>query len=136
VTSTQAGSISSLISSIIPADVAGNETAFAAMMAGLLKANTAYQALGAETPPYSVPSSMTMGDIAQKAAVAYLIWAVVDAIETQTAYATPQEAIAQMYLLTNNQPNGIGSVAVSDPFSPLNAPLKNIFDAAGAPYPK
>jgi len=136
VTSTQAGTISSLISSIIPADVAGNEAAFTAMMAGLLQANAAYQALGAETPPYSVPPGMTMGDIAQKAAVAYLIWAVVDAIESQTVFTTPQEAISQMYLLTNNQANGIGSVSVSDPFSPLNAPLKNIFDAAGAPYPK
>ena len=79
---------------------------------------------------------MTMGDIAQKAAVAYLVWAVVDAIESQTAFTTPQEAIAQMYLLTSNQANGIGAVSVSDPFSPLSATLKNIFDAAGAPYPK
>lgn len=79
---------------------------------------------------------MTMGDIAQKAAVAYLVWAVVDAIESQTAFTTPQEAIAQMYLLTSNQANGIGAVSVSDPLSPLGAPLKNIFDAAGAPYPK
>jgi hypothetical protein len=79
---------------------------------------------------------MTMGDIAQKAAVAYLMWAVVDAIETQTAYTTPQEASAQMYLLTNNKTNGIGQVSVSDPFDPLDPSLKNILDAAGAPYPK
>ena len=136
VTSVQTGNISSLLSSIIPSDIAGNETAFTAMIAGLLQANAAYQALGAETPPYGVPPGMTMGDVAQKAAVAYLIWAVVDAIESQTVYATPQEAIAQMFLLTNNQANGIGSVSVADPFSPLNASLKNIFDAAGAPYPK
>jgi hypothetical protein len=136
VTSTQTGNISSLIASIIPSAVAGNETDFTAMMVGLLKAHIAYQALGAETPPYSVPPGMTMGDIAQKAAVAYLIWAVVDAIENQTVYTTSQEAIAQMYLLTNNQTNGIASVNVSDPFNPLDASLKNIFDAAGAPYPK
>lgn len=136
VTSTQTGNISSLISAIIPVDVAGNEAAFTAMMAGLLQANAAYQALGAETPPYGVPSGMNMGDVAQKAAVAYLIWAVVDAIESQTVSTTPQEAIAQMYLLTSNRANGIGSVSVPDPFSPLNAPLKNIFDAAGATYPK
>ena len=136
VTSPQTGNVSSLISSVIPDAVAGNETDFTAMMAGLLQANMAYQALGAETPPYSVPSGMTMGDIAQKAAVAYLMQAVVDAIESQTAYTTPQEACAQMYLLTNNQTNGIGSVSVSHPFSPLDPSLKNIFDAAGAPYPK
>lgn len=136
-TSPQSGNISSLISSIIPAEVAGDETAFTAMMKGLLYANMAYQALGAQTPPYSVPSGMTMGDIAQKAAVAYLIWAVVDAIEHQTVYTTPEEAIAQMYLLTNNQTNDIGSVDVPDPFDPFNnGPLVNIFDAAGAPHPK
>jgi hypothetical protein len=136
VTSAQSGTISALMSSVIPSDAAGNETAFTAMMAGLLQANSAYQALGAQTPPYGVPHGMTMGDIAQKAAVAYLVWAVVDAIESQTAFTTPQEAIAQMYLLMSNKANGIGAVSVSDLLSPLSATLKNIFDAAGAPYPK
>jgi len=135
-TSTQAGNISSLISSIIPADVAGNETGFTAMMVGLLQANKAYQALGSETPPYSVPPGMTMGDVAQKAAVAYLMQAVVNAI-TPSVVPTTADAIHEMYLLVNNDPtNQISGVSVADPFNPLNPPLTNIFDAAGAPHPK
>ncbi len=135
-TSSQTGNISSLISSVIPADVAGNQTDFTAMITGLLQANMAYQALGTETPPYSVPPGVTMGDIAQKAAVAYLMQAVVDAI-TPSVVPTTADAIHEMFLLVNDDPsNQISGVTVADPLNPLNPPLKNIFDAAGAPYPK
>lgn len=51
----KADAISSLMSSVIPADAAGSEAAFSAMMAGLLQTNSTYQALGAETLPYGVP---------------------------------------------------------------------------------
>lgn len=79
---------------------------------------------------------MNMGDIAQKAAVAYLIWAVVGAI-TPSVVPTTDDAIHEMFLLVNDDPsNQISSVTVADPLNPLNPPLKNIFDAAGAPYPK
>lgn len=129
------GTIASIISSIIPTDVADNETKFTAMVNGLLAANVAYLTLGAGIHVYGVPPGMNMGDIAQKAAVAFLMQAVVDEIVSQTVY-TPQEAIAQMYLLTNNQANGIGMVTMgSDPLNPLDINLQYIFDAAGAPLP-
>ena len=135
-TSTQAGNISSLISSIIPSDVEGNETKFTAMITGLLLANVAYLNLGTSIPVYGVPPGMNMGDVAQKAAVAYLIQAIVDSV-TPSVVPSTTDAIHEMFLLVNDNPtNQISGVSVADPFTPLNASLKNIFDAAGAPYPK
>ena len=135
-TSTQTGNISSLISSIIPAEVAADETKFAAMISGLLSANVAYLAFGASIPAYGVPPGMNLGDTAQKAAVAYLMQAIVDSITPSVVGTTPA-AIHEMFLLVNNDPaNLISGVSVTDPFTPLDVRLKNIFDAAGAPYPK
>jgi hypothetical protein len=135
-TITQTGNISSLISSIIPADVAGDETKFTAMVSGLLTANVAYLAFGASIPGYGVPPGMNLGDVAQKAAVAYMMQKIVDSI-TPSIVGTTAAAIHEMFLLVNNDPtNQISGINVPDPFTPLDVNLKHIFDAAGAPYPK
>jgi hypothetical protein len=82
---------------------------------------------------------MNMGDTAQKAAVAFLIDAIVTAVITQAAPNTQAEAIAEMYKLVNDDPTTtIGSVSLAtDPFNnPVADPeLHNIFEAAGATYP-
>jgi hypothetical protein len=129
VTSAQTGSVSSIISSIIPAGVAGDKAKFTAMVTGFLYANTAYLKLGASIPVRGVPPGMNMGDIAQKAAVAFLMQAVVDAI---IASGAPDTAAAIDELFRSDP--ALGTVLV-DPFHTVNTPLKNIFDAAGAPYP-
>lgn len=136
ITTTQTGNISSLVSSIIPAEVAGDETKFTAMVKGLLYANAAYLRFGASIPALGVPPGMNMGDVAQKAAVAYLMQAIVDSI-TPSVVVTTASAIHEMFLLVNNDPtNQISGTNVADPFNPLDVNLKLIFDAAGAPYPK
>jgi len=135
-TSGQTGNIYALIGSIIPADVASDPTKFSNMVLGLLDANVVYLNLGSHlgTPPTAVPG-MNMGDVAQKAAVAFLMDAIVSAVENQALLAEGP-AIAQMFALVNNQANTIRGVSIaSNPLLPLDIRLRNIFDAAGAPYP-
>jgi len=124
--------IKSILRSIIPADVMADQsgTSFLYMVNGLLQAKAMYQKLGASIPPD--PVGMNMGDVAQKAAVALLMDTVDQAVIGAVGAVN---AVPEMWLLVNDQPNSIASVPVSDPFSPLPAWLKNIFDAAGAPYP-
>ena len=136
ITTTQSGYISSLLLSIIPADVSGDEMKFTAMVNALLSANVAYLNFGASIPSHGVPPGMNMGDVSQKAAVAYLMQAIVSSIPPADA-PTTADAIHQMFLLSNNDPsNLISGVGVTDPFALLDVNLKHIFDAAGAPYPK
>ncbi|MGA2640435.1 MAG: hypothetical protein ABSG21_05970 [Spirochaetia bacterium] len=135
----QTGNIASLINSVIPSDVIGDPTKFTNMISGLLDANVVYLNLGSHlgTPPQPVPG-MNMGDTAQKAAVAYMVNTIVNAVMTQATLTQPQ-AISQMYLLVNNDPTtlpAVSAASITDPFTPLDPNLKAIFDAAGAPYPK
>lgn len=139
------GNLQSILSSIIPADVAGDATKFAAMVNGLLAANVAYDSLGQSLATLPFPTGMNPGDTAQKAAVAWLMYCVDNAV-VGAGYGSPTD-IDQLFKLVNNQPNGIGSLSTSpaNPFDPtgsgiagagLNPPsLKRIFDAANAPYP-
>jgi hypothetical protein len=131
------GDITSIFSGIIPADVIHNQTAFGAMMNGLVEAKSAYQQLGASlAPPGVPPEGMNMGDIAQKAAVAYLMDAVLSAVEGQTPPLSQADAADQLYYLVNNQPNDVttNGVSVSNPFA-AQPELQHIFTAAHAPYP-
>jgi hypothetical protein len=131
--------IKSVLQSIVPADVAADPTKFANMVGGLLAANIAYQNLGASLSTLPAPADMNMGDVAQKAAVAYLMERVNAAV---TADVNPLNPVDQMFKLINNQSNSITPGLSTTPANPLNPTgsgppgwLKNIFDAAGAPYP-
>ena len=133
------GDIKSILTSIIPSDVIHDKTAFEAMVGGLLAADSAYMQLGTSIPSIGVPQGMNMGDVAQKAAVAYIVYTVVDQVKSQPP-GLPDDAAAmdQLFFLVNDQPNTIGGDSIaSNPLDP-NAPvgwLKNIFDAASVPYP-
>ena len=134
--------IKTLISEIIPADVIHDQAAFEAMVDGLLKAKVAYEHLGASLAlPGVPPAGMNMGDVAQKAAVAYLMDAVVSAVETGSGGITQTAAADQMYLLANDQPNTITTNVITVPAEPLKPSgtpiqeLSNIFAAAGMAYP-
>jgi hypothetical protein len=127
------GNLQSVLSSIVPPDVAADFTKFSNMVNGLLTAETVYINIGNSTP-LPVPG-MNMGDIAQKAAVSCLMKAVFDAA---TPGAGAGNEITQLFAMVNNQPNSVSGANVADPFasSMTGVPwLKNIFDAAGAPYP-
>ncbi len=134
------GNLQSILSSIVPADVAADLTKFTAMINGLLLANQAYDNLGQSLATLPAPLGMNMGDVAQKAAVAWLIYCVDQAVIG--AVGAPG-AMTEMFALVNDQPNSISGVATNpaNPLNPiagagLNPPsLKRIFDAAGAPYP-
>ncbi len=82
-----------LLRSIVPAEVAGNRTAFTAMLSSFLAADSQYSALGAGLDPTPVadgdglvdaglglPPGANAGDIAQKAAVSFLTRAIVAAV--------------------------------------------------------
>jgi hypothetical protein len=135
------GSIAYIISSIIPASVLADATgaAFQAMVQGLLDANDAYKLLGNSLPAYGAPPGMNLGDIAQKAAVACMMRAVVDAVVPVASPSTQAEAIAEMFRLVTNDPTtppAVSAVTLSaDPLKPLPPYLLNIFNAAGAPLP-
>lgn len=132
-TTSMSGNLKTIIGSIIPADVAGDVTAFAAMVNGLLDANAAYQMLGDSIPP--APPGMNMGDVAQKAAVAYMMRSVVDAARS-LPLATDAEAIAELFKLVEDDPAcQITGITMTDPYAGNPAFLVNLFDAAGAPYP-
>jgi hypothetical protein len=70
-----------------------------------------------------------MGDVAQKAA-AWTMQCVVTAVEGGTL--TQQQAIDQMYAITNGQSS---TVTAPDLFSPAPGWLSNIFTVAGATIP-
>jgi hypothetical protein len=131
------GDIESILSGVVPADVIHDPVAFEAMLNAFVEARIAYQQIGASlAPPGVPPEGMNMGDIAQKAAVAYLIVAVVSAVESQTPPLSQADAAVQLYYLVNDQPNDVteNGVSVADPFA-AQPELKYIFDAAHAPYP-
>jgi hypothetical protein len=131
------GNIASIIASIIPASVLADTTgaAFRDMVQGLLDANVAYALLGNSLPTYGPPPGVNLGDIAQKAAVACMMRAVVDAVIAQGTPDTDAEAEAEMFKLVTNDPTTtIASVTLStDPLNPMPVALANIFAAAGAP---
>jgi hypothetical protein len=138
--SSWSGDIKAILGEIIPADVIHDQAAFEAMVGGLVNARTAYALLGATlAPPGVPPQGMNMGDIAQKAVVAYLMDAVVSAVVTQTppGSLTQKDAADQLYYLVNDQSNDITTYGetATDPFNPLPPDLKYILDAAKLPYP-
>ena len=133
------GNIASLLASIVPPDAAADQTKFDTMISALTAADWAYQALGASIPP-NPPGSNNMGDVAQKAAVAYLMDTILATLYGAPNNLTQPQAYAQLFALVNNQANSISNVSVADPFANLSTDaslswLKHIFDAAGAPYP-
>jgi hypothetical protein len=133
--------ITAIITSIIPASVLADKTgaAFTAMIQGLLDANDAYILLGNSIPTYGPPPGANLGDIAQKAAVACMMRAVVDAVIQVAVPKTQAEAVAEMFQLVTNDPTTPAPVSTlkltTDPFNPMPSALLNIFNAAGAPLP-
>lgn len=143
-------SVVALLQSIVPPEVAGNKAAFTAMISGLLAANEMYLALGQSIDVdgdglvdagKSLPPGANAGDIAQKAAVAFLAKAIVGAVDT-TASGGEVEAIDQMFNLLYDEasldPLVDPAMTMPDPFSTagpeLNA-MKALYDAAGMALP-
>ncbi len=135
--------IQQILQGIVPPDVASDPVKFAAMVSGLLNAAAAYQLLGASlAAPATAPPGMNMGDVAQKAAVAYMMQSVVYEIINANTGADTNYAIQQMYNLLNNQANTVPTSSI-DPFTTPIAPydstslsnIKNIFTVAGATMP-
>ena len=127
------GNLQSMLASIVPPDVAADPVKFTAMVNNLLAAETVYVNLGTNLNPSFPPPGMNMGDVAQKAAVSLLMKTIYDAA---TAKVGAGNEITNLFALINNQPsNGLDKVTITDPYNPMPTWLKNIFDAAGAPYP-
>lgn len=135
---TSGQTVQQILQEVVPDNVKSDPTAFTNMVNGLLNACAAYQVLGNSlTPPQAPPPGVNMGDVAQKAAVAWTMQCVVTAVINANGGPpfSNAQAIDQMYLITNGQPGGI---TVPDPFSPVtpqNQWLSNIFTVAGATMP-
>ena len=88
-------------------------------MEGLLDANDKFALFGATVPP--APSGVNMGDVAQEATVAWMMRAVMNALEDLLALtdsaADRSSTESQMYALLNGQANSISSVSIPDPYS-------------------
>ena len=126
-----------ILQTIVPPAVAADPAAFAAMIEGLLNANDKYALFGESVPP--APTGMNMGDVAQKAAVAWMIRSLVSTLETflsLTDSSGDRSTVeAQMYALLNNQSNSISSVTMPDPYASPPAWLTNIYTAADTTLP-
>jgi hypothetical protein len=135
----QTGNIADLIKSIIPASVLADTTGatFKAMVQGLLDASAVYEELGTDIATYGATPGLNLGDLAQKAAVAYTMRVIVDAVVSQGPPSTDAEAEDEMFKLVTGDPtNTVSGVTVSsDPLNPLPGWLQNIFNAAGVPAP-
>ncbi|HUI69772.1 MAG TPA: hypothetical protein VL354_04575 [Spirochaetia bacterium] len=130
--------VTQILQQIVPANVAADPTLFSNMANGLLNAEAAYIALGNSFPapvsPAEAPPGVNMGDVAQKAAVAWTMQCVVTAVQNgPPAFPTQQATIDQLYLIDNNQ--ATTTVTVPNPFSPAPSWLQNIFTVAGAKLP-
>ncbi len=147
--------IQDLLSSVIPADALADPVVFSAMIKALLLANTQYIALGGSILDVNgngiidqgegVPSGTNMGDVAQKAGVAYTIAVIYNQMQAALPLTLDQE-ISQMYLLSTN-PSGANAAvqnlnpdpyntSSSDPYVIANLPkIENIFDCAGIALP-
>ena len=133
-TNRPSGNLAEVLQLILPPSALADQATFSAMVNGLLNANTAYMLIGNSLPP--APPGMNMGDIAQKAAVCYLMHEVVSAVAAFLAVPITDPSVSQqMFLLATNQTNTISGVTVPDPFPSNPAWLVNIFTAAGATYP-
>jgi hypothetical protein len=135
--------IKTILSEIIPADVSHDQAAFEAMVDGLVKAKIAYSQLGTSLGPSGVPpEGMNMGDVAQKAVVAYLMDVIVVAVDPLAETSGSSAAAEQLFLLLNGQPNDITTNGITLSSTPLLdssgdpiPELHNITKAAGMPYP-
>jgi hypothetical protein len=147
--------IEDLLRSIIPAEVANNKPKFTAMIEGLLSANAAYFALGQSIDNFptpdgivdadkSLPPGVNAGDIAQKAAIAFLANAIVVEVDkaNDPAPSDVADAISQMYNLLYDQASlGSGVTAgmtMPDPFgtsTPALYAMEALYNAAGMTVP-
>jgi hypothetical protein len=117
--------LSTLLKSIVPADVAADPTKFADMIQGFTDAEGAYASLGDSIAPGNVLGNMNMGDVAQKAAAAYMV---------ETAATT--YGVTALYDLVNGAPSGVPPGATfTDPFTSTPSWLQTIFDVSGAKLP-
>jgi hypothetical protein len=149
-------SIQDLLNSTIPPEALASAATYAAMVNGLLDANEAYLALGAGildingTPGIQqgegVPPGTNMGDIAQKAIVAFTTKVIFEAVQAAGPFSDA-DTITQMYLLSTNPTAAdpaVQALAAPDPFDPASPDLyiqanlptiEKIVDCAGLALP-
>ena len=132
-----ASTANAILQGLVPPAILRDATAFAAMMEGLLAAEEAYALYGASIPP--APPAINAGDTAQKAAIAWTMRVVMNALEGSLALSDspPDRSVVEMQLfeLLNDRPSGIAGVIIPNPFASSPAWLSSIFTAAGVTLP-
>jgi hypothetical protein len=150
-------SIHDLLDAVLPADAKSDPAVFSAMITALRNSNTQYLKLGAGITDVNsngtievgegVPAGTNMGDVAQKAAVAFAIEDCFQEISIALT-GTPSDAtvITQMYLLATDPTaaNAAAQALTPDPYTagsdayvtvPTLKKIQNIFDCAGLALP-
>jgi hypothetical protein len=146
--------IQDLLNSVIPPDALADPAVFATMINALLLSNTQYLALGVSigfndggvvTQGAGVPQGTNMGDVAQKAGVAFTIAVIYNQMQAADPLMKAQE-IQQMYLLATSPSAADAAVqnlspdpfntSSSDPYVSANLPaIQNIYKCAGIALP-
>ena len=149
--------IQDLLGSILPPAALADINVFTPMVEALLNACGPYLALGASIhdlnangvidPGEGVPPGTNVGDVAQKAAVAWTVKVIYDDIDAALPGGPGlplSQVIGQMFLLSTNPASADAAVQniVPDPYTPRGGAfdtslgyLGNLFSCAGIPMP-
>ncbi len=149
-------SIHALLSAVLPASAKSDPAVFSAMIVALRNSNAQYLKLGTSITDVNgngkidvgegVPAGTNMGDVAQKAAVAYTIEVVFQEVSSALG-GSPSNAtvITQMYLLATDPTSADPATQTltpspyttgSDAYVTANLPkIQNIFACAGLALP-
>lgn len=125
--------IAEVLAAIIPPEAMASEAVFTATVNALLAANEAYLLLGASIdklapfgeadPGATLPAGSLPGDVAQKAVVAYTMWAAVERVELGPPVLTQELAIAEMFDIAGGAPCTFTLGALAEPPDPIEALL-------------
>jgi hypothetical protein len=148
--------ITDVLRKTLPPEALADPDSFASMVKGLRKANVQYLALGAGISDRNgngqidegegVASDINMGDVAQKAGVAYTMEVMYQDVHAALPALSEDEVIAQLYLLATDPDKADPAVRelAPNPFDTENADtyvsanlptVQKLFDCAGMPLP-
>jgi hypothetical protein len=129
--------IAEILAAIIPPEALASEAVFTATVNALLAANEVYLLLGQSIdqlaplgeadPGATLPPGVLPGDVAQKALVAYTMWAAVERVMTGLPILTQVQAIAEMFDIAGGAPCALTIGALAQPPDPIEA----LLDLAG-----
>ena len=146
--------IQQLLRAIVPAAALADQTTFTSMIDALRQANVQYLNLGRSLDfdgngvqvGEGVPAGTVMGDVAQKAAIAFAVEDIFQEVKGKLTAPTDNDVVNQMFYIATGSSlaNGAAAALSPDPFTknsdayvvdPAYTNLTNIFACAGLAFP-